>query len=206
MTDWQQWHEQYRDPSSGLSQRLRAVQGQIRQVLDAAAAGPITVISACAGDGRDLLGVLADHPRRSDVRARLVEWDPVLADRARAADIPGVDVVTGDAASVDAYTGYVPADLVLEVGIFGNITDADIRATVEATPSLCAPGATVIWSRGRFAPDLVPQICDWYAATGFEEVFVSAADAPYGVGVHRYTGPPQAVVPGTHMFTFLPDT
>ncbi|GHD35622.1 hypothetical protein GCM10010335_31060 [Streptomyces galbus] len=29
----------------------------------------------CAGQGRDLIGVLAGHPRRDDVRARLVELD-----------------------------------------------------------------------------------------------------------------------------------
>jgi hypothetical protein len=40
------------------------------------------VISLCAGQGRDLLGVLADHPRREDVRARLVELDAPCGPRA----------------------------------------------------------------------------------------------------------------------------
>ena len=45
----------------------------IKQALDEAPAGPLRVISLCAGQGRDLIEVLAEHPRRGDVRARLVE-------------------------------------------------------------------------------------------------------------------------------------
>jgi len=28
--DWYAWHDHYDDPNSGLAQRLRAVQGQVR--------------------------------------------------------------------------------------------------------------------------------------------------------------------------------
>jgi hypothetical protein len=38
----------------------------------------------CAGEGRDLLEVLADHPRSGDVGGRLVELNPELAGRAAA--------------------------------------------------------------------------------------------------------------------------
>jgi hypothetical protein len=113
----------------------------------------------CAGDGRDLLGVLPGHSRRRDVHARLVELDPELAARgaARAASLsPHIDVVNADASVTSAYTGAVPADIVLVCGVFGNISDDDIAGTVAALPSLCAPGATVIWTRGTFAPDLTP--------------------------------------------------
>ena len=44
--------------------RTAAVQGYIRSVLDTAPPGPIRVVSMCAGEGRDLLGVLADHQRQ----------------------------------------------------------------------------------------------------------------------------------------------
>jgi hypothetical protein len=95
----------------------------------------------CAGQGRDLIPVLASHPRGPDVTARLVELDPALAATARRsvadAGLPGVDVVTGDASLTDAYAGQVPADLVLACGVFGNISDSDIRRRSAAVPS-CA--------------------------------------------------------------------
>jgi hypothetical protein len=74
--DWHEWHAAYDNPESGLARRLSWVQDQIRAVLDAAPAGPLRAISLCAGQGRDLIGVLADHPRANDVSARLVELDP----------------------------------------------------------------------------------------------------------------------------------
>ena len=84
--------------------------------LDAAPPGPLHAISLCAGQGRDLIGVLARHPRRDDVTARLVELDPRNAaaarDAAEVADLPRVEVVTGDAALTDQYAGMVPAYLV----------------------------------------------------------------------------------------------
>ena len=64
----------------------------------------------------------------------------------------------------------VPAELVLLCGIFGNITSADIQRTIATSPQLCRTGATVIWTRHRGEPDLVPTICDWFEARGFERV------------------------------------
>lgn len=94
--DWHRWHDEYDRPGSALTRRLRAVQLQIRAVLDGARPGPLRVISLCAGQGRDLLGVLADHPRRDDVRARLVELDPRIAEvaqtRVRAAGLDRVEI------------------------------------------------------------------------------------------------------------------
>ncbi len=132
--DWQAWHQQYDDPGSTLSRRLEAVQAQVRDALDRAPAGPVPVIKLCAGQGRDILGVLEDHPRRADVRARLVELDPDLAAAARARAPEQVEVITGDASLTDQYDGMVPAELVLLCGIFGNITNDDIERTVAACP------------------------------------------------------------------------
>ncbi len=65
--DWREWHRDYDAPGSRLAQRLLVVQGLIRDAIDGLPPGPIRVVSACAGEGRDLLGVLADHPRAADV-------------------------------------------------------------------------------------------------------------------------------------------
>src|SRR6266566_564111 len=99
--DWRAWHDEYDVPGSQLARRLAAVQEQIRVALDSSPPGPLRVVSICAGQGRDLLGVLATHPRGRDVTARLVELDPrnaaIARDAAHAAGLGGVGVVVGDA-------------------------------------------------------------------------------------------------------------
>jgi hypothetical protein len=204
--DWYTWHHDYDVPDTALARRLAAVQEQIRAALATAPAGPLRAISLCAGQGRDLIGALAGHPRQHDVRARLVELDPRNADiarqGARAAGLPQVEVVTGDAALTDAYAGMIPADLVLACGVFGNITDADIERTVGYCRQLCARGGTVVWTRGRWAPDLLPQICDWFAGRGFDELWVSDPAEGWGAAAHRFAGPPDPLEPGARMFTF----
>ncbi len=201
--DWQAWHREYDQPGSRLDRRLGAVQGCIREALDRMPPGPIRAISACAGEGRDLLGVLADHPRAKDVTGRLVELDPTLVARAAANAPPGVGVVCGDASTTSAYAGAVPADLVLMCGIFGNVALPDIRNTLHALPTLCAPGATVVWTRHRRPPDRTDDIRRWLAATGFEEAAFIGSDDLFGVGAHRLTSPPRPFEQGQRLFTFV---
>lgn len=201
--DWHEWHRRYEDPLSVTSQRLAVVRDWIRFWIEAMPSGPVRTVSFCAGDGRDLIGALADHPRRNDMRGLLVEIDPVLAQRGRAALWPGLDYLVGDAARTDSYLGAVPADLVLVCGVFGNVSDDDIAATVRAMPTFLAPGGYVIWTRHRRAPDLVATIDDWFADAGFARVFVSAPEHHYGVGVHRLITTPQPLPEGENLFTFV---
>jgi hypothetical protein len=206
-TDWLEWHAPYDDEASPLSRRLRAVQRGIRGHLDNRGDRAVQAISACAGQGRDLLEVLATHPASDRVTARLVELDPRNVAIARAAaaanGLTGVEVVAGDAGTVDTYLGAVPADLVLFCGVFGNISEDDIAATIRALPELCAPDATVIWTRGRQAPDLRPSVRQWFAEAGFDEVsFEAPDDVRWSVGVHRLTADPVPPVPGRRLFTF----
>ncbi|SDM03365.1 hypothetical protein SAMN05421874_13628 [Nonomuraea maritima] len=199
MSDWVSWHDHYDRPGSPLEHRLGAVRRWIAAALDD---GASRVVSLCAGQGRDLLPVLAAHPRRAQVRARLVELDERNVAEARRNAPEGVEVVCGDAAALRAYAGAVPADLVLVCGVFGNISDDDIRVTVAALPQLCAPGAMVVWTRGRHEPDLVPVISGWFAAENFDLVAEEGAEYGYGIGIHRYTGPPVPLDPAAHLFTF----
>lgn len=142
--DWTTWHEAYDNPDTPLAQRLLAVQARITEVLDQAPPGPLRAISICAGQGRDLIGALRNHPRRRNVTARLVELDPRIAAaaRQRAADarLTQVEVVTGDAAQTGVYAGLIPASLVLACGVFGNISDEDVARTIRCCAGLCAPG------------------------------------------------------------------
>jgi len=205
--DWQAWHDPYDDPASPLSHRLRLVQQHIGQWLDERPEEKLTVVSLCAGQGRDLIGVLADRPDRERVRATLVELDERNAAsasaRAAAAGLDELTVRPADAGLLSSYEGAVPADLVLAVGVLGNITDTDVRATVAALPRLCADGATVIWSRTREAPDLTPTLRGWFAEEGFTELaFHAPADVLFSVGVHRFTGRPQPLGTDERIFTF----
>jgi hypothetical protein len=202
--DWQKWHEEYDDPRSSLARRLRVVRSRVREALDAAPPGPLRLISLCAGQGRDVLGALDGHPRRTDVRARLVELDPRnCAYAARSAAGLDVEVVRGDASLTGHYRDLVPADVVLVCGVFGNITDEDIARTVGFLPAFCRTGGTVIWTRHRDAPDRVPRICSWFAENGFTRVWLSEPDTGYGVGVHRFTGTPPPLPDGERLFTFV---
>jgi hypothetical protein len=205
--DWHEWHRRYDEPGSEMAQRLGVVRERIRIALDEAPPGPLTTISMVAGEGRDLLPVLAAHPRRSDVTGRLVELDPGLAASARetasAAGLAGINVATGDAAELDRYRPYAPADLVLICGLFGNIIDEDIRRTVGYAPSLAKRGGTVIWTRYRSDDDLFPVVADWFVRVGFDEVFTSDTGHRYGVGVHRSRVDPPPLPHGVTAFTFV---
>jgi len=201
---WLDWHDAYDDPASPLTRRLSIVQGYVADALDGAPPGPVRVISMCPGDGRDLLGVLERHPRRRDVVGRLVELDPELAARARSAAPEGIEISRGDASTTSAYEGAVPADLVLVCGVFGNIGDHDIASTINTLPSLCAPGATVIWTRHRRPPDRTVLAREAFATAGFEEVAFAAPDGfLFGVGAHRLASQPAPFEPGVQMFTFV---
>jgi ubiquinone/menaquinone biosynthesis C-methylase UbiE len=215
---WVRWHAPYEDPSSGLSQRLRAVQSMVRAALDeipgpAAHPEPIRMVSLCAGQGRDVIDVAATHPRGPEVSALLVELDPALVAFAReraAAAGPGVAerirIVEGDASQSHWYADDVPADIVLVCGLFGNISPADITRTIEAMRGFCVPGGHVVWTRHRRPPDLTPAIRADFAAAGFTEL---AFEAPEGtvmtIGHHRLDGAPAPFDPDQQLFDFVGD-
>jgi hypothetical protein len=211
---WVRWHGEYEDPATNLSRRLRTVQAMMREALDAVQSDhgrPIRIVSLCAGQGRDVIDVVAEHPRRDNVDALLVELDPALVTFARVrAEAAGlgdlVRVVEGDASLARWYTEHVPADLVLVCGVFGNISAADITATVHALPSFCLPGSHVVWTRHRRPPDATSAIRADFAAAGFGEV---AFEAPEGtvmtVGHHRFDGVTAPFDPARRLFDFVGD-
>ena len=187
--DWQEWHRGYDDPHSALSNRLTNVVAMIRQCLDTAAAGSIRVLSLCSGDARDMAAALADHPRRADVVGCAVEMDPHLAavatvnlESAGAA----IEVRCADAGDSRSFADALPVDLLMLVGIFGNISDEDVHRMVTAVPRMAKPGATVIWTRHRRAPDLTPSIRRWFDEAGCECVdLVSPGTGGFAIGCER---------------------
>jgi hypothetical protein len=206
--DWLDWHRQYDDPKSRLARRLRVVQDHILRALKDRA-GQLRVISMCAGQGRDLLGVLADHHRRDEVAALLLELDPRNVEIARAAarraGLDRVRVMCADASISDTYDGAVPADIILACGVFGNISNDDIERTIAYLPRLCASRATVVWTRAHEPEADVPsKIRRWFDQSGFEEVaFDAPDDDTFRVGTHRLTASPRPLKRGARLFRFI---
>lgn len=171
--------------------------------------GPVRVLSSCAGQGHDILGALEERgPRDRDrVTGTLIEIDPTNAAvaRRRIAHLGlALTVVESDAGTTDAYAGLVPADLLLLSGIMGNITAADCERLVHVSRQLCAPGATVIWTRGAQDPDISPDIRRWFGKAGFEELSCEEWIEGTGmrVGVNRLITSPHPLRPGELIFTF----
>src|SRR5919112_1145828 len=97
---WARWHDDYDDPDSPLAWRLAVVRRRLGEAIDSAPSGPVTVLSLCAGQGRDVTSALADHARRDDVTAVLVELDEsncaYARETARASGLDNVAVRCAD--------------------------------------------------------------------------------------------------------------
>jgi hypothetical protein len=209
--DWQAWHRDYDDADSPVSRRLVQVRTRLATLLDEAA-GPVRLLSLCSGDGRDTVPVLAASDR--EVEACLVELDPSLAEAARtAAAEAGVrlEVRTGDAAATPTYADRLPVDVLLLVGVLGNVSDDDAERLVAAAASMVVPGGTVVWSRSnrfRTEPthgfdDPAVWVRDRFEAHGFEtrELVVPEVDA-WRLGVSVLRRPSTEPVPD-RIFTFV---
>ena len=209
MRDYRDWHRDYDDPASALSQRLAVVQQRLAERIDAAPPGPLRVISMCAGQGRDVIPVLGRHPRRKDISAALLEIDHDNVAYARrlaaTAGLERVAAVEADASTSDPYAPYIPAGIVLACGIFGNISDADLETTVSHLSMLCQPGASVLWTRHWKQPEMIGRIRQWFAESGFEDLGYDALEneRKMGVGVVRLAAKPRPFVPGFRFFTFV---
>lgn len=187
--DWAEWHRAYADPESELSQRLRVVTRAIVDVLDTAPPGPIKVLSLCAGEARDLSSAAGVHHRNADVTGCVVELSAGLASIAATnLQLAGtaVEVRRADAGRPVHWLDLAPVDLLLLAGIFGNVSDDDVRRTIRAVPAVVRRGGTVIWTRHRRDGDLTPQIREWFDEIGCVPTsYVSPGDGKYGVGVER---------------------
>ena len=155
----------------------------------------------------NLLQVLERRDDADRVSATLIEADPRNAARAgqhvRRAGLANIEVRCTDAGVASAYAGAVPADLVLLCGIFGNISDADVHRTVAAVPRLCAPDATVVWTRHREEPDLTLASAVGWRACREEQEFVAPDHGIWSVGVHRFRGRSQPLEDDRGLFTFV---
>jgi hypothetical protein len=207
--DWLEWHELY-NTEPKLQQRLEIVREYISYSLDNSPTGNIRVVSACAGDGRDLLGTLANHPRAKDVYARLVEINPQLVERGRATIeslglTKQIDFINGDATAAVNYVGAVPADIVIVCGIFGNLADEnELNRLLGNLSFLSKKGAFILWTRGHSnGINYSETVRKYFHEFGFEEVnFKLTETGDMGVGIHRYLGESQSVPKEQNLFVF----
>jgi hypothetical protein len=205
--DWAEWHRAYADPDSELSQRLVVVTAAVRDAIDAVPPGPVRVLSLCCGEARDLTAAALSSDRADDLTGCAIELSGGLAAIA-AQNLKdagtSVEVRCADAGRSVHWLDVAPVDLLLIAGIFGNITDDDIRRIVAAVPGLVRAGGHVVWTRHRRGDDLTPQVREWFAEQGCTEVgFRSGGVGTYGVGLHRYDGGRAATSVPEVLFRFL---
>jgi hypothetical protein len=193
----------------GYRKRLAAVQEHFAKCLDEAPAGPVRVVSICAGDGRDVMGVLATHPRRDDVKAWLVELDAasVAAGREKRTAAGLTDIVTfvhGDATDFATYWNILPCDVVLVCGVLGHVRPDEREMLVEKLAAFCKPGGYVIWTRGvKRGMARYRAFQDLFESRSFERAHESlTADGHWGVSTYRYVGPEVAAPTKGRVFHF----
>ena len=209
--DWSAWHKQY-DSFPNLEARLRIVREQIVATLDDCPAGPIQIISICAGDGRDLIGALQNHSRRDNVTAALLDQDAESLARGRlAAAAAGLEqqlrFINADATLAANYAGMVPADLVLLSGFLGHMRHGDVPGLIRSLPMFCKTGGSVIWNRHLVLYDgrqQVRVIRELFRQSAFAEVHHEAT-APDGFAVSRarFTGQPVTLDTMRVLFEFV---
>jgi hypothetical protein len=209
MTNWLDWHLAYDDPSSPLARRLEAVRRCVDVALERTRCQEPRLLSLCAGDGRDVIPVLAKRGIAFPCPALLVEQDDDLARRATAAaataGLVDLEVRCADASDPATFADHVPADVLLLCGIFGNVAPADVETVIAALPMLLADHGFVIWTRGASDPDMRPQIREWFVGAGWNELSFDGSPEPFGVGLNQMARPttetPQALP--NPLFTFL---
>jgi hypothetical protein len=207
ISDWNDWHEEYDDPNSELAFRSRLVQGQVVAVVDAHKHDPVSIVSICGGQGRELIGALENHPRRSSVAGLLVEIHPDNASFARQwAERAGMTlfhVVNADASLSDTYEGVNRADLVVISGVFGHLDAEDIRRTIGFLREICAAGSTVVWTSYEVRPERTQMIRTMFEDNDFKETGSEVTpEGTFGVIRERYAGVPLPLEGNRKIFTF----
>ena len=164
------------------------------------------VVSMCAGEGRDLLGVLEDHPApRRRTRPTRRARPGARGDRSRPR-------TRGDRGVVRR-RGHEPRRTRARCQPISSSCAAcsatsptpTSRTRSTSLPTLCAPGAVVIWTRHRRPPDATPAIrARSSPRTGSTELaFHTPEGTMFCVGMNRLTAPPAPFRPDARLFDFV---
>jgi hypothetical protein len=206
--DWSSWHDEYEKEGSELHLRKSGVQKNIVSIVDRSPPGPITIVSICGGQCREVIGALEGHPRRADVQGRLVELDPDNAAFARAwakqAGLQNLEIYNGDASLTASYTGLSPVDIVVISGVFGHIDNADRMRLIGFVPQILRKDGFVVWTSHSLGGGKAEEIRQHFRNFGFNEDDHLVLPGKFGftVTLSRYTGEPVPFDPDATLFSF----
>ena len=208
--DWAKWHEKY-EVSPAMKARLVIVREHLSRCLDLQPPGPIQILSICAGDARDLIGLMEAHPRKKDVNALLVENNSELVEAGRKViSEAGIEsqltFSMSDATISSTYVEFVPVDIALLSGVFGNLRPEECARLIRSLCSLCKRGGYVVWTRHRQIHGGLSQIAlirQHFEDSRFEEVQIGdTADDKFTIATYRYQGAGEILRAGGKLFEF----
>jgi hypothetical protein len=115
----------------------------------------------------------------------------------------------GDAGNSSRYVGRARADVVVLSGVLTHLARRDARRTIGSLPQVCAAGAGVIWTLGKY--HAIDEVRKMFDVAGFRRLTprgharwnVAMADH---VGVERMETAPQPLRPSVRWFRFITDT
>jgi hypothetical protein len=167
------------------------------------------MVSLCAGDGRDVIGVLKSSPRRNDVEAWLVELDrQSVADGVRHISTSGLEntvkFINADATDYATYKNIERCDIALVCGTWGHVPADERTFLIRALASFCKPGGFVIWTRGiSKGMSRLDDIQSQFGPSSWQRVRLSfTPEEKWAVGTHRYRGPSVEKPPTGRIFNF----
>jgi len=206
--DWSAWHDEYENSDSELHRRKRGVQAHVTAIANELPAGPITVVSICGGRAHEVIGALENHPRKGDVRGRIVELDEENSAFAREwtkkVGLGNLEVLTGDASIAESYKGLPPADIVVISGVFGHLSPSDRLQLIDFVRQIIRSGGYVVWTFTHTNQDATDAVRDYYRAQKFEEEAYEGLGGKYCLTVARnhFVGEPAPFDPSAKFFTF----
>lgn len=189
--------------------RLAGVQQHLAEAITSCPNAAVRVTSLCAGDGRDVIGTLATHPRCGNVRATLFELNPISIANGRAQiEATGlthvVKFVAGDATRYDSYRKVGRADILLVCGVWGHVPPHERDEMMRAIRGLVQPGGIVIWTRGAAkGAARLEEIKTLFDPPDWKEVrFDITPDGKFAVASYRLVGPGVELPPTGAIFNF----
>jgi hypothetical protein len=175
----------------------------------AEAAGPVRIVSLCAGDGRDVIGTLVRSPRGEDVQAWLVELNQQSTIEGRryamqAGVADKVVFINGDATSYATYRDIPPADIVMACGVWGHVPPNQRGRLERALACLCQAGGAIIWTRGvAKGIHRLREIEAHFIGQSWRQLRTSyTQDGKWAINSYRYCGPRQDRPTSGRIFNF----
>jgi Putative methyltransferase len=206
--DWSAWHDEYEREGSELHLRKSGVQRNIAEIVTQCPPGPVTIVSICGGQCREVIGALENHQRSGDIQGRLVELDPDNAAFASAwamqVGLENLEIFNGDASLTASYKVIPPVDVVVISGVFGHIDNADRMRLIGFTRQLLRKGGFVVWTSHSLGGGKSEEVRQHFRNFGFSEDDHVILPGKFGFTVtrSRYTGEPLPFEPDAMLFSF----